>query len=149
VAGQLDEFRRGEMRVVLDANVFVSALIRPEGAPGEILVRFLRDDRFELVLSASIVDETLTAFDYPKVRKYLRASVDPRSWFESLALMALVVEPGAMAGVCRDPDDDKYFAAAIEAQADDIVSGDLDLLSVGVYEGIAVVPPRAFLDLLG
>jgi putative PIN family toxin of toxin-antitoxin system len=57
------------LRAVLDANVYVSAYLRPEGAPGQIIERFLRDAAFELVVSAEIAAEVLHALAYPKVRK--------------------------------------------------------------------------------
>jgi predicted nucleic acid-binding protein len=52
------------LRVVLDANVYVSALIRPEGPPGQIVKRFLSEGSFEIVLSLAIVEETVRAFGY-------------------------------------------------------------------------------------
>ena len=42
------------LRAVLDANVFISAAIRPEGLPGQLLRLFLRDEAFELVISPAI-----------------------------------------------------------------------------------------------
>jgi putative PIN family toxin of toxin-antitoxin system len=51
------------LRVVLDANVYVSALIRPQGPPGQVIMRFL-ENSFEIVLSAAIVEETVRAFAY-------------------------------------------------------------------------------------
>lgn len=48
----------------------------------------------------------------------------------------------------KDPDDDKYIAAAIEGRASFVVSGDPDLLDIKDHEGIRIVNPRAFLDLL-
>lgn len=56
-------------RAVLDANVYISAAIRPEGPPGQIIERFLRDSAFELVVSPAIVDEVLRGLRYPKVTK--------------------------------------------------------------------------------
>ena len=51
-------------------------------------------------------------------------------------------------GVSRDPDDDKYIAAAIEGRAPWAVAGDSDLLDVKEHAGIRLVSPRTFLDLL-
>jgi len=137
------------LRAVLDANVFVSAAIRPEGPPGRILERFVREAAFELVLSPAIVEEVLRALAYPKVRKHFRAGVDPERWFQSLAVLADLV-PGdtELHGVSDDPDDDKYIAAAIEGRASFVVSGDPDLLNVKEHGGVRIVNPRAFLDLL-
>jgi putative PIN family toxin of toxin-antitoxin system len=137
------------LRVVLDANVYVSALIRPEGPPGQIVKRFLGQGSFEIVLSLAIVEETVRAFGYPKVRKYIHASVDPELWFEDVILLAqFVAGDYELEGVSQDADDDKYFAAAVEGGATLIVTGDPDLLTVKENPDIRVVTPRAFLDLL-
>ena len=138
------------LRVVLDANVYVSAIIRPEGPPGRVIERFLRDSAFAIVLSPAIVDETLRALAYTKVRKYIRRTVDAELWFEDIVLLAeLVAGDYAMSGASADPDDDKYLAAALEGRATLVVTGDPDLLALGEYEGIRIVSPRVCLGLLG
>ena len=136
------------LRAVLDANVYVSAAVHPMGPPGRIIERFLRTDGFTLVLSPGIVEEVLRALAYPKVRRYLR-DLDATLWFEDLVVLAELV-PGAahVSDVSEDPDDDKYLAAAVEGRAMCVVTGDPHLLAVGQYEGIRIVRPRAFLDLL-
>jgi uncharacterized protein len=134
---------------VLDANVYVSAIIRPEGPPGRVVERFLRDSAFAIVLSPAIVEETLRALAYPKVRKYIRRTVDPELWFEDIVLLAeLVAGDYATSGASTDPDDDKYLAAALEGRATLVVTGEPDLLALGEYEGIRIVSPRVFLGLL-
>jgi putative PIN family toxin of toxin-antitoxin system len=136
------------LRIVLDANAYVSALIRPQGPPGQIIMRFL-ENSFEIVLSPAIVEETVRAFAYPKVRKYIRAAVDPELWSEDVILLAqFVAGDDEVEGVSADADDDKYFAAALEGRATLIVTGDPDLLTVKEYRGIRIVTPRVFLDLL-
>ena len=137
------------LRAVLDANVYVSAYIRPEGPPGQIIERFLRDAAFEIILSTEIVEEVLQALAYPKVRKAVRGKVDSELWFEDILVLAhLITGDVKTAGVSEDPDDDKYIAAAIEGRAAFVVTGDPDLLDIGEHEGVRIVNPRAFLDLL-
>jgi putative PIN family toxin of toxin-antitoxin system len=137
------------VRAVLDANVYISAIIQPRGTPGRLVERFLRDAAFEIVLSPAIVDEVLRALAYPIVCKRLRG-VDAQLWFEDLAVLADLV-PGAqrVAGVCKDPDDDKYVAAALEGRAPYVVTGDRAFLDLGEHAGVEMLSPRAFLDLLG
>src|SRR5438034_9417750 len=87
----------------------------PEGPPGQIVERFLRDSAFEIILSAEIVEEVLQALAYPKVRKAIRGKVDSELWFEDILVLAhLITGEIKTAGVSEDPDDDKYIAAAIE-----------------------------------
>ena len=137
------------VRAVLDANVYVSAAVRAEGPPGQIIERFLRGGSFEIVMSQDIVDEVLRALTYPKVRKYVRPGLDPELWFEDIVVLSqLVAREQAVAGASKDPDDDKYIAVAIEGRAGFIVAGDADLLDLKEYEGIRIVSARVFLDLL-
>lgn len=51
---------------VLDASVFVSALLRPSGAPGRLLQRLPRDRGFELVVSPPILRAIRRSLDYPR-----------------------------------------------------------------------------------
>jgi len=135
-------------RAVLDANVYVSAIIQPAGTPGRLIDRFLREASFEVVLSPAIVDEVLRALPYPKVRKLLRGA-DAQLWFEDIVVLADVVADTQLSGICEDPDDDKYLAAALEGRASHVVTGDRRFLAVEEHGGVEIVTPRAFLDLLG
>jgi putative PIN family toxin of toxin-antitoxin system len=137
------------LRAVLDANVYISAIIQPGGTPGRLVERFLRDEAFEIVLAPAIVDEVLRALAYPKVRKLLRGA-DAQIWLEDLVVLAdLVAGAQQLSGVCKDPDDDKYVAAALEGRAAYVVTGDRAFLALKEHAGVEIVTPRAFLDLLG
>lgn len=137
------------IRAVLDANVYVSAAVRPEGPPGQIIQQFLRTSVFEIVMSKAIVDEVLRALAYPKVRKYIRLGLDPELWFEDIIVLChLVGGEREMDAASRDRDDDKYIAAAVEGRAGFVVAGDSDLLDLKEYDGIRIVTPRVFLNLL-
>jgi putative PIN family toxin of toxin-antitoxin system len=137
------------LRAVLDANVYISAAIHPEGPPGRVIDRFLRESSFEIVLSPAIVEEALRAFAYPKVRKFLRDELEPELWLEDLALLAhLVSGKYPASGLCPDPDDDKYISAALEGRAGLIVTGDREFLAMKEHEGVRIVSPRTFLELL-
>jgi putative PIN family toxin of toxin-antitoxin system len=137
------------IRAVLDANVYVSAAVRPEGPPGQIVERFLRGGAFEIVMSQAIIEEVLRALNYPKVRKYIRPGLDPGLWFEDIVVLShLVAGESEFEGASKDPDDDKYIVAAIEGRARFVVAGDSDLLDLKEYDGIRILSPRVFLDLL-
>jgi uncharacterized protein len=136
------------VRAVLDANVYISAAIRPEG-PGQIIERFLREPAFELVVSPAIVDEVLRGLRYAKVTRHIRREIDPDAWFTGIVLLAdLIAGDYVLSGVSEDPDHDKYLAAAVEGRATRLVTGDPDLLSLGEHAGVRIVNPRAFLAAL-
>lgn len=136
------------LRALLDANVLISAAIRPSGPPGQIVTALLAQT-FELVLSPGIVKEVEKALALPKIRKYLRDPDEAFRWLADIVAVAdLVLDRGNVRGVCRDPGDDVVLAAAVEGRASTIVTGDDDLLALGEYEGTIIVAPRRFLDLL-
>jgi putative PIN family toxin of toxin-antitoxin system len=136
-------------RAVLDANVYVSAAVHVEGPPGRIIESFLRKAAFEIVLSPAIVEEVLRALTYPRVRRLIRGDIRSELWFEDIVMLSeLVAGELVLPGLCHDPDDDKYVAAAIEGNAAFVVTGDRQLLVLAEHEGVRIVTPRAFLDLL-
>jgi putative PIN family toxin of toxin-antitoxin system len=137
------------LRVVLDSNVLISAAIRPSGPPGQIIALMLAESAFELVLSPAIIREVEAALRLPKIRRYLLEPGRSHKWLDDIAALAdVVVDTGKIEGVCRDPADEIILAAAIEGRADVIVSGDSDLLDLQEHAGIAIVPPRAFRDVI-
>lgn len=139
------------MRVVLDANVVASALIKPGGPPGQVIRAFSERRAFVLITTHSILAEIRRCVSYPRVRKYIDLS-DPEieEWLVSLAALAELVDPIApVSFVAADPDDDRYLEAAVEGHADVIVTGDRHLLDLGAYEQIRILTVREFLDRLG
>ena len=133
-------------RAELDANVLISAAIRPSGTPGQIVAALLTRDAFDLVLSSAIVAEVERALRLAKIRKYLREPDEALLWLADIVALAdLVEDTGRVKGVCRDPADDAVLGAAVEGRASAIVTGDDDLLALGEFEGVVILTPRAFL----
>ena len=136
------------LRALLDANVLISAAIRPSGPPGQVVTAFL-GQRFEVILSPVIIEEVEKALALPKIRKYLREPNEALRWLADIVVIADVVQDtGKVVGVCRDPADDAVLAAAIEGRVGTIVTGDDDLLAISEYQGIDIVTPRRFLELI-
>lgn len=134
------------MRAVLDANVFVSALIGPQGPPGQALNRLLRAE-FELVASRATLQELRRSLGYPKLRKYLTLTdEDLDLWVEALAALSILVEGRVTRRIVeQDAADDIYIAAALDGLAEYIVTGDRHLLSLRGHEGIPIITPREFI----
>ncbi|MBI3017130.1 MAG: putative toxin-antitoxin system toxin component, PIN family [Deltaproteobacteria bacterium] len=138
------------LRAVLDANIFASALIKPSGPPGHILKIFLENQAFELILSKPIIQEINRCLTYPKIKKYILLTQDEiQLWLTAIELLSDTVESSLSLDISlMDPEDEKYIVAALEGKASTIVSGDHHLLTLGEYEGISIVTPRDFLNLL-
>jgi putative PIN family toxin of toxin-antitoxin system len=137
------------MRIVLDANVLVSAILSPRGTPAQILNAW-RAEQFDLVISQAILAEIDRVFRYPKIAKRHRWSEEQlQTFLDNLSHIAILT-PGtlSLAVITDDPPDDRYLECAVEGEAAYIVSGDRLLLRLGVYQGIPILTPRAFLEVL-
>jgi putative PIN family toxin of toxin-antitoxin system len=135
------------LRVVLDTNVYVSGTILSYRTPFEILQAWRRHE-YVLVTSEAIIAELERVLRYPRIRdRYTIGEEDIVRLVTSLRADALVV-PGdyQLSGVSPDPEDDKFLACALEAQANCIVTGDPDLLVLKCYTGVDILQPREFLQ---
>lgn len=135
------------MRFVVDTNVFVSALISPRGTPAQILAH---EFPFELITSEEILGELNRVLHYDRIQKRYNLNEEIISgYLSTIRKDSQVVEITSQVTVIeKDPSDNKFLACALEAKADYIVSGDPHLTELETFEGIPVVIPRAFLELL-
>jgi putative PIN family toxin of toxin-antitoxin system len=112
------------MRVILDTNVLLGALISPYGPP-EAIYRAWRLDRFELVTSAVQLDEIRRVSRYPKLKPILPAHRIGTMVNNMQRAMVLGVLPALPAGItASDPDDGYLLAMALASEADYLVTGD-------------------------
>lgn len=131
------------MRVVLDANVLVSAVLSRSGAPAALLAAALEAE-IELVVCPALLEETSRALGRPKLRSRI-ASADSERLLELLRELAdVVADPEAPPPIqSSDPADDYLLALAAREQVP-LVSGDAHLLALS--ERAPVFSPREFLE---
>ena len=137
------------MKVLVDTNPLVSALLKPDGPSGQIFQRW-RAGEFELTVSPSTLTELADVVRRPHIaKKYPLSEADIASHLNVLHNFAEVA-PGVLAldVVRADPKDNHILAAAVETGSTHIVSGDHHLLDMGEYRGIHIHTPRDFLTLL-
>lgn len=130
-------------RVVIDANVLISAALNPEGTPRRV-VEYVASANGVLLFSAETFDELRTRLLAPKFDRYV--SREGRAdYLESLAAISEWVSiAGATLG-CRDPEDDKLLETALRGEADCLVTGDRDLLVMSPFRGVPIERPAEFL----
>jgi len=135
------------MRAVLDTNVIVSGVIKEEGPSGQILRLFLQERKFIAVTSLDILAEIREVLRRNKIRKYHAWTDEQIDTFVAFLYTQSVVTQGQLrvAIVIRDREDSKFLACAQEGNADYIVTGDDDLLTVNSYENARILPLLLFL----
>jgi hypothetical protein len=138
--------QRTVIRVVLDTNVLVSALL----FSGEIgnVVSSWKARKFLPVFSQDTFDEFRRVLAYPKFSLTPR-EIDALLQNEVLPFCEVVDIEDEIIGVCRDRADDKFLSCALAAKADYIVSGDKDLLALGNFRNIPIITTAAFQEKMG
>jgi len=137
------------LRIVLDANVFVSALLNPRGKPAQIL-NYVFENKIRLFTSPSIIEELQRVLSYPKLVKRHGLGEKELKKFVSdlLSIMSLVEGKKVIEVIVEDPADNNYLSCAVDAKADFIVSGDIHLLNLREYQGTQIVTPTQLLEML-
>ena len=131
------------MRVVLDTNILLSALISPHGSP-DIIYRAWRAGRFELVTSTTQLDELRRASRYPKLKAILQPHL-VGTMINNLQ-RAIVLNHLQVNIETDDPNDAFLLAMAQTGEVDYLVTGDhrAGLLQRGNLGRTHIVTPAAF-----
>lgn len=137
------------IRAVLDANTLVSAIInKPFSVSQEIYQNFV-SKRFLLIVSPSLLAEVEDVLNRNRVMKlHKHATENLQKIISELANLSYVVPGKTEIQVVRDPDDDKIIIAAVEGNAEYIVSRDKDLLDLKEYQGTKIITPEKFMGIL-
>ena len=131
------------MRVVLDTNVVVSALLLSDSVPRQAFDKAL--DQAEIIISTPVLLELAEVLARDKLNKYLTEQ-------ERMRFLVALLKESELVGIteqisdCRDPNDNKFLELAVGGNADVLVTGDDDLLVLNPFRGIAVLTPRDFLS---
>lgn len=134
------------MKAVLDTNIVVASYLVPAGPPARILALW-RSGAFDLLVTEPILQEHERILASPRIaRRHGMSAEEITESMDGFRQYGLLIEPGEPLRVVEgDPDDDKFFEAAVAGGATYIVSRDERVLAVKEYRGIRVVSPEVFL----
>lgn len=124
------------LKLVIDTNVLISAALSAQGTPAKLLRRVL--ESHTLVFSQATFDELQTRIYRPKFDRYITLEQRQRLLHDFNA-SAHWIDLAPYPAYCRDPDDDKFIATALQAHADWLVSGDNDLLDSPTPAGLRIL----------
>jgi putative PIN family toxin of toxin-antitoxin system len=130
------------VKIVLDTNVLVSGIFF-SGPPAQIL-RAFGQSKLRLIVTPDILEE------YNRVAAELHEhypGIETSRILELIVIGSEICVPAELEHpICTDPNDDKFFAAAIAGRAKVIFSAGKHLLKVSGAHGISVLTPRSFVD---
>lgn len=136
------------MRILLDTNILVGALITKGTPPDQLYRRWLRAE-FDLVTSVAQLAEIVNVLTRPRLRRFTRAG-EAEAIVGNIHARALVLHDLPSVNLARDPADNPILATAIAGKADLIVSGGKKhVLALEDVRGIPIVTARDALKRLG
>ena len=134
------------MRVVLDTNIFVSALISPKG-PSSKAFGLWKEGVYDLITSSQQLEELRNVSRYARIKNRVVKS-EVGSFINQLKANALMFDKLPVLDISPDPDDNVILATALVGKAQIVVTGDkADLLSLEKVGGIRILGVNTFLRL--
>jgi putative PIN family toxin of toxin-antitoxin system len=138
------------MRLILDTNILISALLSPQGAPGKLLDAWERK-KFTLVACEALVREFREVAGRPFFRTRLRDSTAEllAAGLRDFSLFFRGLPSGhAAPHFARDPKDSYLLARAEASHAQFLVTGDKQLLALRHHKATRIVTPAAMIEKL-
>ncbi len=131
------------MRVVLDTNVFVSAIL---GGRLGVIANKWKTEKFTLVVSEAIAHEYLDVISRPKFNLSAQEIAITTNYLFEAAKFVTPLE--SVSVIDADPTDNKFLEAAIAGKAIYVVSGDSHLLQLKAFRDISIITAREFIERL-
>jgi len=131
------------MKIVLDANIFVSSFFWG-GNPRTVLERVI-SKKDELFISKEILSEIEDVIKRPKFHAenkkidYIIKSIEE--------IANIISVKNKIKNGSRDKNDNMYLECAIEGNVDYIISGDTHLLEMKQYKKIKIITAKEYLDI--
>jgi len=137
--------KKQHLKVIIDTNLWISFLIGKELAN---LKQLIVNKTLQVVLCSQILEEINLVIQRPKLQKYFPVA-KVQELLELLNIIGLSREITSEVSICRDAKDNYLLALAKDSQADFLITGDRDLLSLVNFEGTEILTYKDFLQKIG
>jgi uncharacterized protein len=133
------------MRVVIDTNVWLSALLW--GGQPNFILQLVENKQIQAISSEEILNELTDIFQKSKLQKRLNQLNFSAEAVTLVAkrLMTFVAIEAIIIPELRDPKDQMILSTAITGNAEIVISGDKDLLVLHPFANISILSPQDFL----
>jgi putative PIN family toxin of toxin-antitoxin system len=130
-----------QRRIVVDTNVVISGLLFPGSDLGRA---WLKAQTGEMLASEATKLEFVEVMSRSKFDRYVALEVRQQLTAEYIRACETVPVHSTIRA-CRDAGDNKFLELAVDGRADLILTGDLDLLALHPFYGIAIMTPIQYL----
>jgi putative PIN family toxin of toxin-antitoxin system len=132
------------IKVVIDTNVLVSAVLNPNGIPAKIM-ETVYSGEFEPIVTDGILEEYHCVLNYKKFGFSQKIVIQMLNFFKQFLLP---LPPANLSVKCIDPDDTKFLAAAVTGEAKFLITGNRKHFPQKITD-LVIITPREMFDLMG
>jgi putative PIN family toxin of toxin-antitoxin system len=132
-----------KLRIVLDVNVIISALLFPNSKPNQALQK--AQDLGDILMSPEVWTELEKVTARPKFNRYLDLEDRQKFLLDLYNTITPIIDLKETITECRDPKDNKYLELAVSGNADYLITGDEDLLVLNPFRRINIINVNNFL----
>lgn len=129
------------LKVVIDTNILVSAILNPKGASAKI-VSIAFEDLIELCISPAIYDEYHRVLNYErlkldslKVEELLSTLINIAQWFVPTKKVTKIIE---------DDSDNRFLECAEKAEANFLITGNRNHFNFDRFKTTFILSPGEF-----
>lgn len=130
------------IRVVLDTNILISALLSPQGSPAQIFLMAILEPDTQLCVSGDIFAEYEEVIRRPRLN---RSDCEVANTLRTIREKGLWVKPTEKVHACSDPDDNIFLECAQAVAAHYLVTGNTKHFPAA-WASTQIVTARQFLD---
>jgi len=130
------------IRIVLDTNILISALLSPQGPPAQVFLMILLESDTQLCVSGDIYAEYEEVIHRPRLN---RSDSEIEATLRAIREKGFWVKPIEKVHACSDPDDDIFLECAQIAAAHYLVTGNVKDFP-DAWANTQIVTARQFLD---
>jgi putative PIN family toxin of toxin-antitoxin system len=130
------------IRVVLDTNILISALLSPQGPPSQVFLMTILEPDTQLCVSGDIYAEYEEVIRRPQ---FNRSDSEIEATLRTIRDKGFWVRPTEKVRACSDPDDNIFLECAHAADAHYLVTGNVKDFPAS-WASTQIVTARQFLD---
>lgn len=138
-----------ETEVVIDTNIFISAVIGKTKSIPKTIIDALYERKFSLIISLPLIRELKETLRDPKFKGLIKED-EAKILVEFIKNEAKIIQPTQKINIARDPKDNVILECAVASHPKPsfIVTGDKDILALKRYQHIPIITPKEFLKKL-
>lgn len=130
-------------KIIIDSNVFVSALIQ-HSYPYHIVTEIFSNNKIELCISDEVFEEYYDVLNREKFAKYPDFIAKAQALLADIEKVSATYKPYVKVALIKDHNDNKFLELAETCKAGFLITGNIHDFTMKEYKGAKIVTPKEY-----